>query len=81
MKNYKGSWFALFAHPSDFIPFYTSEFVYLQTMYSGLRELDVNFAGLSVDNIFPQVTWLNNIEGLHNANRVFWILIQIKEYR
>ena len=72
LKDYKSNWFVLFAHHSGSNSIYTPGFACLQTMYSGLRALDVNLAGLSIDNISPHVTWLNNIGGSHNANRVFF---------
>lgn len=56
--DYEGKWFVLFTHPGDFTPVCTSEFVSLQKHYPEFRELNCELIGLSVDQIFSHIKWL-----------------------
>ncbi|RIM12731.1 peroxiredoxin, partial [Staphylococcus cohnii] len=62
LDDYKNDWVILFAHPADFTPVCTSEFVALQKQYSEFQDLGVKLVGLSVDSLASHVAWLNSIE-------------------
>ncbi|TGB02918.1 peroxiredoxin [Halobacillus salinus] len=62
LNDFKGKWFILFSHPSDFTPVCTTEFVAFQEIYSQLREMDTELIGLSVDSVPSHIAWLRNIE-------------------
>lgn len=62
LDDYKNDWVILFAHPADFTPVCTSEFVALQNQYSEFQDLGVKLVGLSVDSLASHVAWLNSIE-------------------
>lgn len=54
----KGSYFLLFSHPADFTPVCTTEFVALQGKMAQFDELNCKLIGLSVDQIFSHIKWL-----------------------
>lgn len=60
--EFKGKWFILFSHPADFTPVCTTEFVAFQEVYPELRELDCELVGLSVDQVFSHIKWIEWIE-------------------
>ncbi|WP_147641359.1 peroxiredoxin [Staphylococcus nepalensis] len=79
LDDYKGKWFILFAHPSDFDPVSTSEFVALQVASSKLRELNVEVVGISVDNITSHVAWLNSIEETFDTQIEFPLIADLNK--
>ena len=62
LEDYRGQWVILFAHPADFTPVCTSEFVALQRHYGEFRKRQCALVGLSVDSIYSHVAWVRNIE-------------------
>jgi len=54
----KGKWFILFSHPADFTPVCTTEFYAFQQRYPQFRELNTELIGLSVDQVFSHIKWL-----------------------
>ncbi|MGB9837681.1 peroxiredoxin [Methanothermobacter sp.] len=60
--QFSGKWFILFSHPADFTPVCTTEFVAFQEVYPELRELDCELVGLSVDQVFSHIKWIEWIE-------------------
>ncbi len=60
--EYKGKWFILFSHPADFTPVCTTEFVAFQKRYPKFRELDCELIGLSVDQVFSHLKWIEWIK-------------------
>jgi len=65
-EDLKGKWFILFSHPGDFTPVCTTEFHAFQQLYPQFRELNTELVGLSVDQVFSHLKWLEWIdENLH----------------
>ncbi len=57
-----GKWFVLFSHPADFTPVCTTEFVAFQERYAEFEELNCALIGLSIDQIFCHIKWIEWIK-------------------
>ncbi len=60
--DYKGKWFVLFSHPADFTPVCTTEFVAFQKRYDQFEKLGCKLIGMSVDQIFSHIKWVEWIK-------------------
>ncbi|MCB2203694.1 peroxiredoxin [bacterium] len=60
--DFKGSWFVLFSHPADFTPVCTTEFVAFQKRVDQFDELGVKLVGMSVDQVFSHIKWVEWIK-------------------
>jgi len=58
----KGSWFVLFSHPADFTPVCTTEFVAFQKRYDQFKALGCKLVGMSVDQVFSHIKWIEWIK-------------------
>lgn len=58
----EGKWFILFSHPADFTPVCTTEFHAFQQLYPQFRELNTELIGLSIDQVYSHIKWLEWIE-------------------
>ncbi|WP_256202066.1 redoxin domain-containing protein [Sulfuracidifex metallicus] len=58
----KGKWLFLFAHPADFTPVCTTEFVEFSKAYNDFANLGVQLVGLSVDSVYSHIEWLKDIQ-------------------
>ena len=56
--DYKGKWVVLFSHPADFTPVCTTEFVAFQKRYDEFKELNCDLIGLSIDQVFSHLKWV-----------------------
>jgi peroxiredoxin 2/4 len=56
--DYAGKWFVLFSHPADFTPVCTTEFVAFQKRYDKFKSLNCELIGLSVDQVFSHIKWI-----------------------
>ena len=55
----KGSWFVLFSHPADFTPVCTTEFHGFQLRYDEFEKLGCKLIGMSVDQVFSHIKWVD----------------------
>ena len=60
--DYKGKWIVLFSHPADFTPVCTTEFVAFQKRFDQFEELNVQLMGLSIDQVFAHIKWVQWIK-------------------
>jgi len=58
----KGKWFVLFSHPADFTPVCTTEFVAFQKRFGQFKELDCELIGMSIDQVFSHIKWVEWIK-------------------
>ena len=61
-KEFKGSYFILFSHPADFTPVCTTEFVAFQKRIQEFENLDCKLIGLSIDQVFSHLKWIEWIQ-------------------
>jgi peroxiredoxin (alkyl hydroperoxide reductase subunit C) len=61
-KAFSGKWFVLFSHPADFTPVCTTEFVAFQQRYEKFKALNCELIGLSVDQVFSHIKWIEWIK-------------------
>jgi len=61
-KDFKGKWFILFSHPADFTPVCTTEFVAFQRRYDKFKGLGCELIGLSIDQVFSHIKWVEWIK-------------------
>jgi peroxiredoxin (alkyl hydroperoxide reductase subunit C) len=60
--DFKGKWFVLFSHPADFTPVCTTEFVAFQKRFEEFKKMDCELVGMSVDQVFSHIKWVDWIE-------------------
>jgi peroxiredoxin 2/4 len=60
--DYAGKYFVLFSHPGDFTPVCTTEFVGFQRRYDQFREMNCELIGLSIDQVFSHLKWVEWID-------------------
>ncbi|WP_041737799.1 peroxiredoxin [Caldicellulosiruptor owensensis] len=60
--DYAGKWFVLFSHPGDFTPVCTTEFVAFAKKADEFKKLNAELIGLSVDQVFAHIKWVEWIE-------------------
>jgi peroxiredoxin (alkyl hydroperoxide reductase subunit C) len=58
----KGQWFVLFSHPADFTPVCTTEFVAFQKRFDQFEALGCKLIGMSVDQVFSHIKWVQWIK-------------------
>lgn len=58
-EAFKGKWFILFSHPADFTPVCTTEFYAFQKRYDEFKALNTELIGLSIDQVFSHIKWLD----------------------
>ena len=70
----KGSWFVLFSHPADFTPVCTTEFVAFQKRIAEFNALGCKLVGLSIDQVFSHMKWVEWIKSELNVEITFPII-------
>ena len=73
-EDMKGSWFVLFSHPADFTPVCTTEFVAFQKRIEEFDSLGVKLIGLSVDQVFSHIKWVEWIKDQLDVEITFPII-------
>ncbi len=61
-KDYAGKWLVLFSHPADFTPVCTTEFVSFAKNHDKFQKLNAELLGLSIDQVFSHIKWVEWIE-------------------
>ncbi len=73
-EYFKGKWFVLFSHPADFTPVCTTEFIAFQNKYEELKEMNTELIGLSIDQVFSHMKWVDWIKENKNVEIKFPII-------
>lgn len=60
--DFKGKWVVLFSHPADFTPVCTTEFVAFQKRFEEFQKLNVQLIGLSIDQVYSHIKWVEWIK-------------------
>ena len=61
LSDYEGRWLLFFAHPADFTPVCTSEFLAFSRAAQQFAALDCDLLALSVDSLYAHLAWLSDI--------------------
>ncbi len=61
-KDWSKSWKILFSHPADFTPVCTSEILELAALKNELKDINVQFAVLSTDNLERHKFWVESMQ-------------------
>ena len=61
-EDYKGKWIVLFSHPGDFTPVCTTEFYAFAKRDKEFKELNTELIGLSIDQVFSHIKWVEWIK-------------------
>ena len=69
-----GSWFVLFSHPADFTPVCTTEFVAFQNRMKEFDALGCKLVGLSIDQVFAHIKWIDWIKEKLNVDISFPVI-------
>ncbi len=77
--DFKGKWFILFSHPADFTPVCTTEFVAFAQKADEFKKMDVELIGLSVDQVFAHIKWLDWIKDNLNVEIPFPVIADSAE--
>ncbi len=72
--HFAGKWFILFSHPADFTPVCTTEFYAMQKRLAQFKELGVEVIGLSVDQVFAHIKWMEWIKDNLNEEIQFPVI-------
>jgi len=75
--GFKGKWFVLFSHPGDFTPVCTTEFVAFQKRFEEFKRLNTELIGLSVDQVFSHLKWVEWIKENLNVEIRFPIIADV----
>ncbi len=73
-EDFQGRWFVLFSHPADFTPVCTTEFVAFQKRYDAFKELKCDLIGLSIDQVFSHIKWVDWIKDNLNIEIKFPVI-------
>ncbi len=73
-KDMKGRWSVFFSHPADFTPVCTTEFVAFQKRKKEFDNLDCQLIGLSIDQVFSHIKWVQWIKDVLDVEIQFPIV-------
>ncbi len=66
-KDLMGKWTVLFSHPADFTPVCTTEFVSFAKMAPDFKKINTQLIGLSIDQVFSHIKWVEWIKDKLNV--------------
>ncbi|ONN26987.1 peroxiredoxin [Thermosipho affectus] len=72
--DFKGKWVVLFSHPADFTPVCTTEFVAFQKRYDEFQKINTELVGLSIDQVFSHIKWVEWIKEKLNVEIKFPVI-------
>lgn len=72
--DYQGKWIVIFSHPADFTPVCTSEFIEFAKKNDEFKSLNTELIGLSVDQVFSHIKWVEWIKDNMNVEIPFPII-------
>jgi len=78
-NDYEGKWFVLFSHPADFTPVCTTEFVAFAKKADEFKKMGVELIGLSVDQVFSHIKWVEWIKDNLNVEIPFPVIADSAE--
>lgn len=61
-EDYQGKYVILFAHPADFTPICSTEFMTFAQNYPKIHALNTELVGLSADSLYSHIAWLRTIK-------------------
>ncbi len=73
-EDYNGKWFVLFSHPGDFTPVCTTEFIEFAKRNEDFKALNAELIGLSVDQVFSHIKWVEWIKDNMNVTIPFPVI-------
>lgn len=73
-EDYNGKWVVLFSHPADFTPVCTTEFVAFQSKYKDFKKINCELIGLSIDQVFSHIKWMEWIKEKLNVEIEFPVI-------
>ena len=73
-KDTKGQWTVLFSHPADFTPVCTTEFIAFQQRWDEFQKLNTKLIGLSIDQVFSHIKWIEWIQDNMNVEIKFPVI-------
>ncbi|HTR11582.1 MAG TPA: peroxiredoxin [Paraburkholderia sp.] len=74
LADYRGSWLLLFAHPADFTPVCTSEFISFAKAQDQFDALGCKLLGISIDSLYSHLAWLRDIRERFGVSVTFPII-------
>ncbi len=74
LSQFRGQWVVLFAHPADFTPVCTTEFIGFAQLNDQFKALNTQLIGLSVDGIYSHIAWLRDIKQNYGIEIPFPVL-------
>jgi peroxiredoxin (alkyl hydroperoxide reductase subunit C) len=72
--DFPGKWIVLFSHPADFTPVCTTEFVAFAKRDQEFKKLNTQLIGLSIDQIFSHIKWVQWIKEKINVEIPFPVI-------
>jgi len=73
-KDFAGKWMILFSHPADFTPVCTTEFIAFAKKNCDFEDVGAKLIGLSIDQVFSHIKWVEWIEENMNVKIPFPII-------
>ena len=73
-NDFKDKWIVLFSHPADFTPVCTTEFVAFAKRNDKFKKLNAELIGLSIDQVFSHIKWLEWIKDKLNVEIPFPVI-------